>query len=170
MNLGNLICVDDSLNIQNFQISGQSWRPKDKIPKDLLSIWTCFYYKPDKTMLRSLCNTKPPIIFTALWQCVGFLQRINKWPQSCDPLWHTDGKCVCRWGGRRCIIVFYTVRLQPQEVGEDISVRFQLCFRQFQAKSSWVNRDLRGWSRWGNSRTSLRTAPLWIYLRQQRGN
>lgn len=47
---------------------------------------------------------------------------------------------------------------------------FSVCFRHFWIQSSYINRDLRDWSRWGNSRTSLQTAPLWIYLRQHTGN
>lgn len=66
----------------------------------------------------------------------------------------------------RCIIISYRVCLRSQEVSDDIYV----CYTQFSVQTSWVNRDLLERSRLGNSRTSLQTAPLWIYLRQQIGN
>lgn len=66
----------------------------------------------------------------------------------------------------RCVITSYRVCLRSQEVSDDIYV----CYTQFSVQTSWVNRDLLGRSRLGNSRTSLQTVPLWIYLRQQIGN
>lgn len=65
----------------------------------------------------------------------------------------------------RCVITSYRVCLRSQEVSDDIYV----CYTQFSVQTNWVNRDLLGRSRLGNSRTSLQTVPLWIYLRQQIG-
>lgn len=111
-------------------------------------------------VLLCLCHTKPYIILETLRRGAGLLQRNNK--QSRDPRatpsvasrWEM---CMSRWGGGHWITGFYIEITGSQRC-------CPLCFHQFSSKTSWANRDLRGWSRWGSSRTSLRTAPLRIYL------